>query len=40
MSTPPPCPQCHSTYTCKNGGRCVCPECAHEWTTRAAVAKA
>lgn len=27
----PPCPQCQSEYTYEDGGRLVCPECAHEW---------
>jgi protein PhnA len=32
MSTLPPCPQCKSAYTYEDGGQCVCPECAHEWS--------
>jgi protein PhnA len=36
--TPPPCPKCTSTFTYADGGRWVCPECAHEWSTDAAAA--
>lgn len=32
MSELPPCPQCASVYTYEDGGQCVCPECAHEWS--------
>ncbi len=31
MSSLPPCPKCHSTYTYEDGNFLVCPECAHEW---------
>ena len=31
MTALPPCPKCQSEYTYEDGGRCVCPECAHEW---------
>ena len=31
MTTPPPCPQCGSTYTYEDGALLVCPECGHEW---------
>jgi len=27
----PPCPECSATYTWKDVGRLVCPECGHEW---------
>jgi protein PhnA len=40
MSTLPPCPQCHSEYTYEDGGRYVCPECAHEWSAQAGEAPA
>jgi protein PhnA len=40
MSTLPPCPQCHSEYTYEDGGRYVCPECAHEWNAQAGEAPA
>jgi len=32
MSSLPPCPKCSSQYTYEDGGLCVCPECAHEWS--------
>ena len=32
MSTLPPCPLCHSTFTYEDGNQLVCPECAHEWS--------
>lgn len=35
MTTLPPCPQCQSEYTYEDGGRLVCPECAHEWSPSA-----
>jgi protein PhnA len=38
MSTLPPCPQCGSDFTYEDGGQLVCPECAHEWSARAADA--
>jgi protein PhnA len=31
MSTLPPCPQCRSEYTYREGDQLICPECAHEW---------
>jgi protein PhnA len=33
MNPLPPCPKCHSEYAYEDGALCVCPECAHEWTT-------
>jgi protein PhnA len=33
----PPCPKCSSEFTYQDGSAYVCPECAHEWTTDAAV---
>jgi protein PhnA len=38
MSTLPPCPACNSTYTYEDGSIYICPECAHEWSSAAAVA--
>lgn len=38
MSDLPACPQCHSTYTYEDAGRCVCPSCAHEWSKDAVAA--
>jgi protein PhnA len=38
MSALPPCPECHSAFTYEDGGKLVCPECAHEWAPGAAVA--
>jgi protein PhnA len=38
MSTLPPCPACKSTYTYEDGSIYICPECAHEWSSAAAVA--
>ena len=35
MSTLPACPECKSTFTYQDGGRYVCPECAHEWSMTA-----
>ena len=32
MNVLPPCPKCASGYTYEDGGRLVCPECAHEWS--------
>ncbi len=29
----PPCPQCGSEYTYKDGDNYVCPECTHEWAS-------
>jgi protein PhnA len=40
MSTFPHCPQCQSEYTYEDGGRYVCPECAHEWSAQAEAAEA
>ena len=36
MSTLPPCPQCHSPYSYQDGILLICPECAHEWSDKAA----
>jgi protein PhnA len=36
MTTLPPCPKCHSSYTYEDGAQLVCPECAHEWVAGAA----
>jgi protein PhnA len=36
MSTLPACPTCNSGYTYEDGGKYVCPECAHEWPIEAA----
>lgn len=36
MSQLPPCPQCNSEYTYKDGDNYICPECAHEWPKNAA----
>lgn len=33
----PACPQCGSAYTYVDGAHYVCPECAHEWPTTAAI---
>lgn len=33
--TLPPCPECSSTYTYQMDGLLACPECGHEWQTRA-----
>jgi protein PhnA len=40
MTNLPPCPACGSALTYEDGGRFVCPECAHEWpqTTAASAA--
>lgn len=32
MHESPPCTQCDSPYTYKDGLLMVCPECGHEWT--------
>lgn len=37
MSTLPPCPKCNSSYTYEDIGLYICPECAHEWSSQAAV---
>lgn len=34
MNNLPPCPKCSSEYTYQDGLLLVCPECAHEWTTK------
>lgn len=34
MNNLPPCPKCSSEYTYQDGLLFVCPECAHEWTTK------
>jgi protein PhnA len=36
LSTPPPCPRCHSVYAYQDGASLICPECAHEWPMAAA----
>lgn len=33
--TLPPCPECSSAYTYQMDGLLACPECGHEWQTRA-----
>lgn len=38
MSSLPPCPSCHSTYTYEDGATLVCPECGHEWSAQAGAA--
>ena len=37
MSTLPPCPQCGSQLSYEDGDNFVCPECAHEWSQKAAT---
>ncbi|VVE58064.1 alkylphosphonate utilization protein [Pandoraea iniqua] len=37
MSALPPCPKCNSEFTYEDGGLCICPECAHEWSAQAAA---
>lgn len=37
MSDLPPCPKCQSTLTYEDGALLVCPECAHEWSPKAAA---
>ncbi len=37
MSSIPNCPKCKSEYTYESEGMFICPECAHEWSTAAAV---
>ena len=39
MSSLPPCPTCHSTYTYEDGANLVCPECGHEWSVQGAGAE-
>ena len=36
MSQLPPCPQCASEFTYADGDMLICPECAHEWSAKAA----
>ncbi|MFJ2993457.1 zinc ribbon domain-containing protein YjdM [Pandoraea sp. NPDC087047] len=38
MSALPPCPKCNSEFTYEDGGVCICPECAHEWSAQAEAA--
>lgn len=38
MSALPPCPKCQSAFTYEDGGLCICPECAHEWSPQASTA--
>jgi protein PhnA len=38
MSALPACPKCNSEFTYEDGGLYICPECAHEWPVRTAVA--
>jgi protein PhnA len=40
MSSLPPCPTCHSTYTYEDGATLVCPECGHEWSAQGASTEA
>lgn len=40
MSSIPNCPKCKSEYTYESEGMFVCPECAYEWSTVAAVEEA
>lgn len=40
MSALPPCPKCHSEFTYEDGGLCICPECAHEWSRQTEAASA
>lgn len=37
MSNLPACPLCNSEFTYEDGSLYICPECAHEWSTQAAV---
>jgi protein PhnA len=39
MSSLPPCPACHSTYTYEDGANLACPECGHEWAAQGATAE-
>ena len=39
MSSLPPCPTCHSTYTYEDGANLACPECGHEWSAQGASAE-
>lgn len=36
----PPCPQCKSEHTYIDGEQYICPECAHEWSTKPAEIEA
>lgn len=36
MTALPNCPKCNSEYTYEDGNLLICPECAHEWTLKAA----
>lgn len=38
MNALPPCPKCQSAFTYEDGGLCICPECAHEWSSQPAAA--
>ena len=40
MSSLPPCPACHSTYTYEDGANLACPECGHEWSAQGAGVEA
>ena len=35
MNALPNCPKCSSEFTYEDGAMFVCPECAHEWSTKA-----
>jgi protein PhnA len=35
MTALPKCPACSSEYSYEDGAMYVCPECAHEWPSRA-----
>lgn len=37
MNALPACPKCNSEFTYEDGGLFICPECAHEWSARAAA---
>ena len=39
MTTLPPCPACHSTYTYEAGSTLTCPECGHEWVAQRGLAQ-
>ena len=34
MPNLPNCPKCNSEYTYEDGSLFICPECAHEWTSK------
>jgi protein PhnA len=40
MTQLPNCPKCKSAYTYEDGVNFVCPECAHEWTSKVEVSDA